>query len=146
MDNAILTRYLYFLDEAKYSLIHSISNKTSFDEVVFWVGEIFYSGFGEDLWNIIWEYYYRFLSIHYPKYEKTLIQKNKNYIESKEETTRIKLIIESFNLIYYLKKKDFHIYFRENNPINKIYSTNKNLLNQERYDTLESAVINLLEQ
>ena len=34
MDNAILTRYLYFLDEAKYSLIHSISNKTSFDEVV----------------------------------------------------------------------------------------------------------------
>ena len=128
MDNAILTRYLYFLDEAKYSLMHSIVKKTSFDEVVFWAGEIFYSGYGDDLWNIIWEYYYRFLSIHYPKYEKTLIEKNKNYMENEEKSMRIKLIIESLNVIYYLKKKDFHIYFRENNPINKIYSTNKNWL------------------
>ena len=72
MDNAILTRYLYFLDEAKYSLIHSLIKKTSFDEVVYWVGEIYYSGFVSDLWEILWDYYYRYLSIKFPKYEKIL--------------------------------------------------------------------------
>ena len=84
MDNAIFTRYLYFLDEAKYSLLHSLIKKTSFNEVVYWVGEIYYSGFVSDLWEILWDYYYRYLSIKYKKYEKILIKKyNKSAGDSK---------------------------------------------------------------
>ena len=37
-----LTRYLYFKDECFYSLMHLFDRqKSSFDEVIFWSGEIF---------------------------------------------------------------------------------------------------------
>ena len=119
MDNAILTRYLYFLDEAKYSLLHSLIKKTSFDEVVYWVGEIYYSGFGSDLWEILWDYYYRYLYIKFPKYEKILIKKNDIYNKSTGGSPTP--IIECFNLIYYLKNIDYEIYFREKEKLKKIY-------------------------
>ena len=115
MDNAIFTRYLYFLDEAKYSLLHSLIKKTSFNEVVYWVGEIYYSGFVSDLWEILWDYYYRYLSIKYKKYEKILIKK---YNKS---AGGVSPIIECFNLIYYLKNIDYEIYFREKEKLKKIY-------------------------
>tara|TARA_B110000211_G_C14017265_1_gene525943 strand:- start:167 stop:1159 length:993 start_codon:yes stop_codon:yes gene_type:complete len=115
MDNAILTRYLYFLDEAKYSLLHSLIKKTSFNEVVYWVGEIYHSGFVSDLWEILWDYYYRYLSIKYKKYEKILIKKYNN------SAGGVSPIIECFNLIYYLKNIDYEIYFREKEKLKKIY-------------------------
>ena len=117
MDNAILTRYLYFLDEAKYSLLHSLIKKTSFDEVVYWVGEIYHSGFVSDLWEILLDYYYRYLSIKFKKYEKILIKKYNLYNKS----TGVSPIIECFNIIYYLKNIDYEIYFREKEKLKKIY-------------------------
>lgn len=118
MDNAILTRYLYFLDEAKYSLLHSLIKKTSFDEVVYWVGEIYHSGFGNDLWEILWEYYYRYLSIKFKKYEKILIKEYNLWLK---EMLGIEPIIKCFNMIYYLKNIDYEIYFREKEKLKKIY-------------------------
>lgn len=118
MDNAILTRYLYFLDEAKYSLLHSLLKKTSFDEVLYWVGEIYHSGFGDDLWEILWEYYYRYLSIKFKKYEKILIKEYNLWLK---EMLGIEPIIKCFNMIYYLKNIDYEIYFREKEKLKKIY-------------------------
>jgi len=118
MDNAILTRYLYFLDEAKYSLLHSLLKKTSFDEVVYWVGEIYHSGFGDDLWVILWDYYYRYLSIKFKKYEKILIKEYNLWLK---EMLGIEPIIKCFNMIYYLKNIDYEIYFREKEKLKKIY-------------------------
>lgn len=134
MDNAILTRYLYFLDEAKYSLLHSLIKKTSFDEVVYWVGEIYYSGFVTDLWEILWDYYYRYLSIKFPKYEKILIKRNDIYNNS-IGNMGVSPIIECFNLIYYLKNIDNEIYFREKETLKKIYLTKFDWLNlfEKRY-------------
>lgn len=125
MDNAVLTRYLYFLDEAKYSLLHSLIKKTSFDEVIYWVGEIYYSGFSDDLWEILWSYYYRYLSIKFPKYETIIIKKHNLWLGKK---LGIEAIIECFNLIYYLKNSDYKIYFREKEYLKKIYSDKKSWL------------------
>ena len=138
MDDAVLTRYLYFLDEAKYSLLHSLIKKTSFDEVVFWVGEIYHTGFGDHLWEILWGYYYRYLSIIFPKYETFIIKKYNAWLE---EMLGIEPIIECFNLIYYLKNSDYKIYFREKCYLKKIYSTNKSwleLFNEKDYQLVLS--------
>ena len=124
MDNAVFTRYLYFLDEAKYSLLHSMIKKTSFDEVIFWTGEIYYSGFSDELWEMIWSYYYRYIAIKYSKYENKLIKKHNDYNKERD----IKYLIESFNLLYYLKNIDYKVYFREKEYLNKLYSLNKSWL------------------
>ena len=90
----VLTRYLYFLDECFYSLMIALINKESFEEVVFWAGEIYYSGFQEKLWNHLWKIYYDFYAIKFPKYEKKInkLSKNKDTIES---------FIYVLNLLYY---------------------------------------------
>ena len=68
----ILTRYLYALDEALLSLQDAILLVTSFDECVFWCGEIYYSGHCTALWEFIFEFYYNFCAVTHPKYERKL--------------------------------------------------------------------------
>jgi hypothetical protein len=87
----VLTRYLYFLDECFHSLLMALINKTSFKEVVFWTGEIYYSGFEDKLLNHIWKIYYDFYAVKFPKYEKK-INKMPNTLES---------FIYILNLLYY---------------------------------------------
>lgn len=91
-----LTRYLYFKDECFYSLMFCLIQKSSLDEVIFWSGEIYYSGFHEQLWDHIWKIYYDFYAIKYPKYEKK-INKLSN------EKMNFKNIVYILNLFYYSK-------------------------------------------
>ncbi len=93
-----LTRYLYFLDECFYSLMFCLirAHKSSLEEVVFWAGEIYYSGFIDSLWEHIWKIYYDFYAIKYPRYEKKI---NKLSNEPKS----LKNIIYILNLLYYSK-------------------------------------------
>jgi len=72
MAEPILTRYLYLLDETIYSLQQAMLTGSSFEECVHWVGEIYYSGFADKLWRFIFEFYYNFCAIIYPKYERKL--------------------------------------------------------------------------
>ena len=72
MPTVILTRYLYMLDEVIHSLLHALLTKTSMDECAFWLGEIYYSGYKEQLWSFIWCIYYDFYAIAFPKYEKKI--------------------------------------------------------------------------
>ena len=104
----ILTRYLYFLDECFYSLLMSLINKTSLAEVLFWTGEIYYSGFEEELWNHVWKIYYDFYAIKYPKFEKKINKLAKAGTElRKTDRTNceedIKNIIIVINLLYHSK-------------------------------------------
>lgn len=102
--NVILTRYLYFLDECFYSLLMAFLNKNRhdekpFEEVAFWVGEIFYSGFEKELWEYIWKFYYDFYAIKYPKYEKkiNMLSKKVNCSENK----KLEDLMYVINLLYY---------------------------------------------
>ena len=91
-----LTRYLYFKDECFYSLMFCLIQKSSFDEVIFWSGEIYYSGFHEQLWDHIWKLYYDFYAIKYPKYEKKINKLSKEKMDFKN-------IVYLLNLFYYSK-------------------------------------------
>jgi len=106
-----LTRYLYFLDECLYSLMFSLirAQKSSLEEVVFWAGEIYYSGFKDLLWEQCWKMYYDFYAIKYPKYEKKINKLSK-------EPDSLKNIIYILNLLYYSKPTYEVFYLRMLNP------------------------------
>jgi hypothetical protein len=107
-----LTRYLYFRDECFYSLVFSLIKKNSFEEVVFWAGEIYYSGFHELLWEHIWKMYYDFYAIKYPKYEKKINRLSKEVSKEAE----FKNIVYILNLFYYSKPLVTVFAFRIANP------------------------------
>jgi len=101
----ILTRYLYFLDECFYSLLFALINKTSMKEVMFWTGEIYYSGFEEKLWFHIWKIYYDFYAIKYPKFEKKINKLAKGW----EINPSIENIQNVLNFLYY-SKTDYTVF------------------------------------
>jgi len=107
--NPQLTRYLYFRDECFYSLLFSLIQKTSFEEVVFWAEEIYYSGFHNLLWEHVWKMYYDFYAIKYPKYEKKINKLSKEKMEFKN-------IVYVLNLFYYSKPLTTVFAFRIINP------------------------------
>ena len=96
-DTIILTRYLYILDETLYTLQESIINGDSFEECVFWCGEIYYSGYQDKLWTFIFEFYYNFCAITHPRYEKKLAKLCM-------KSTGICNILAAITLLFYTKK------------------------------------------
>jgi len=46
--------------------------KRSFNESLFWIFEYYYSGYKKKTWNLLWQVYYDFYAIQYPKYEKMI--------------------------------------------------------------------------
>ena len=109
----ILTRYLYFLDECFYSLLFALINKTSMEEVMFWTGEIYYSGFEEKLWFHIWKIYYDFYAIKYPKFEKKINKLAKGW----EINPSIENIQNVLNFLYY-SKTDYTVFMMRMMNIN----------------------------
>ena len=93
-----LTRYLYFLDECLYSLMFCLirAQKSTLEEIIFWAGEIYYSGYHDLLWEHLWKIYYDFYAIKYPKYEKKINAMSKKKIS-------LENIIIILNLFYYSK-------------------------------------------
>ena len=120
MTNQIrLTRKLYLFDEVKYTLLNNLTHKKcEFNECVFWTCELFESGFVEELCETLFEIYYNFYAINYPKYESKINQK----IKKKE----LKSILYVVNLLFYtprISTKVFEIYTKAPNKISQIYLT-----------------------
>ena len=68
------TRYLYELEEVQIALLLSLLNKS--EEVLFWAYELYYSGYKQELVNLIWKIYYEFYSNLNPAFEVYLLKKN----------------------------------------------------------------------
>ena len=102
-----LTRYLYFLDEAIYTLQDRMIHKNGggFKEIVWWCGEIYYSGFYEDLWDFMFSFYYNFKCIIYPKYERLLCE----FYASFQKKQQINYILSALTILYN-SKVDFKIF------------------------------------
>lgn len=98
----LLTRYLYFLDETIYTLHECLLNKKNFNEVVWWCGEIYYSGFHSELWDFVFSFYYNFKAILYPKYEGKLC----SLYSAFQKDMDIKIILSAITMLYYLKNDD----------------------------------------
>ena len=78
-NNLVFTRYLYIKDEVKISLFISILNKS--DDAIFWAYELYYSGFKNELIELIWQIYYDFFATQNPTFAAYLSKK----LSSKED-------------------------------------------------------------
>ena len=72
MSKLSLTRYLYFLEEAKISFLECLLKKNSLKECYFWISEIYYSGFKSECWDLLIKIYYDFYYLSNTKMENKL--------------------------------------------------------------------------
>jgi hypothetical protein len=75
--NFQFTRYLYEKEEVELSLLINMLNK-DYSTADFWAYELYYSGFKNELIELIWKIYYDFYAILNPSFEKYLLNKLKN--------------------------------------------------------------------
>ena len=78
----VFTRYLYIKDEVRIALLVSILNKS--DDAIFWAYELYYSGFKNELFDLIWQIYYDFFATLNPTFEAYLIKKHKEVVMSND--------------------------------------------------------------
>ena len=96
----ILTRYLYFVDDVYNSLEQYIINRKKtrkIDEALFWVGELYYSGF--EIWEFLFYMYYSYYYLDYSYIENKLIKNYNKYLKIEDESKKIELIIDTIKNI-----------------------------------------------
>lgn len=89
------TRYLYEKDEVKLTLMMCILNRK--EESVFWAYELYYSGFINELVELLLKMYYDFYASSNPSFETYLYKKTKILVESEREKGELlSVIINNF--------------------------------------------------
>ena len=88
----VFTRYLYIKDELRIALLVSILNKSN--DAIFWGYELYYSGFKNELFELLWKIYYDFFATLNPAYEAYLLKKHKEYLKPDIQSTQ-SLIVSS---------------------------------------------------
>jgi hypothetical protein len=126
----IFTRYLYLKDEVRLSLLVSILNRS--DDSIFWGYELYYSGFKNEFFELIWKIYYDFFATLNPSFESYLKKKHKqwllNEITSQVDDKIVKSIIQDllfkpFNTdVFFLRNicENFEIDIEYHNTTEKI--------------------------
>lgn len=90
------TRYLYAKDEVKLSLLTSILTKNT-EEAIFWAYELFYSGLGSELSDLLWSIYYDFYAGLNPSFVKYLTKKIKcKFKKGTGEERDVAMVINNF--------------------------------------------------
>lgn len=110
-----LTRYLYWKDEINLSFIYSLLRGDDLNETLFWIYEIYYSGYQEESFNFILKIYYDFYSIFNPKLSEFITNNFKLWKQTKNDNiigyTVKNLFGKQFSLdVFYLRQ------YMENNP------------------------------
>lgn len=96
-----LTRYLYFADEVCLSLLDCLIEQRDLNEALFWVDELFMSGFVDDIWMLLWKIYFDFYAIKYPYFMKRLSKYWKTYKQKKQ--TSVEQILSIVKSLFQLK-------------------------------------------
>lgn len=115
----IFTRYLYIKDEVEIALTTSILEKK--DEAIFWAYELYYSGYKNETFDILWKIYYYFFASLNPCFETYFIKKHQEWLKCATNdldfyvsTIVNNLIIRPFNLdVLLLHKINTHLEFDE---------------------------------
>lgn len=84
------TRYLYIKDEVHVALLASILNKSG--KSLFWAYELYYSGFGEELFGLLWKIYFDFYYTLNPGFYKYFIKKHKEWSKAEDSFEKHKTI------------------------------------------------------
>jgi len=105
------TRYLYVKDEVKLTLLTCILNKS--EKSLFWGYELYYSGFENELFDLIWKIYFDFYYTLNPSFYDYFIKKHKEWNKilggiEKDKIINIiinNLMIRPYNLdIFFLRQ------------------------------------------
>ena len=98
MINPIFTRYLYFKNEVVNSLLWSMLEK-QYDESLYWIYELYFSGFQEDSFSLMYEFYLTYSQEIYPQYDGFIDKLYQEWKLNKRDHTIIgtivKLLVES---------------------------------------------------
>lgn len=126
-DSFILTRLLYVKDEVVISLRMSILQKKKEDSL-FWAYELYYSGFEEELFQIIWTIYFDFFATLNPLFESYILKKENEWNSEEKSDTIIGLLIE--NLLIRSFNTDIFMlsHTQENNEKSNENITEKNVI------------------
>jgi hypothetical protein len=84
------TRYLYIKDEVHIALLISILNKS--EKSLFWAYELYYSGFDEELFGLLWKIYFDFYYTLNPGFYKYFIKKQKEWSKAEDSFEKHKTI------------------------------------------------------
>jgi hypothetical protein len=71
----VFTRYLYIKEEVVLALLLALLEKKSQDECLLWTYELYYSGFQEEIFQIILKIYYDFFATLNPSMESYILVK-----------------------------------------------------------------------
>jgi hypothetical protein len=97
---SILTNLLYFKDEVIAAFICSLLNKS--ESAIFWAYEIHYSGFNDELFDLLEKIYYYFFATLNPNFKKFLIRNLLKWRETQDNQIINKvvsnLLIRPYNL------------------------------------------------
>ena len=74
----ILTRYLHNFDSLVKALIKCISDKND-NAAIYFAYELYFSGWENIVWDIVWEYYFLNIALSSPEYESYLKSKEKDW-------------------------------------------------------------------
>jgi hypothetical protein len=83
----VFTRYLYIKEEVRIALLVSILNKS--DDAIFWGYELYYSGFKDEFFNLIWKIYYDFFATLNPAFEVYLLKKHKEWLRENDSQDKL---------------------------------------------------------
>jgi hypothetical protein len=110
MSKFVLTRYLYIFDEVAISFITCLLKKKSLQECYYWLSELYYSGYIEQTWNLLWFVYYDF---YYLGNQMFQIFINKKYViyDLKSMMTIVKNLfrMEATSNIFITRQYHLHI-------------------------------------
>jgi hypothetical protein len=85
----VFTRYLYIKEEVELALLSAILEKRSQDECLFWTYELYYSGFKEEIFQIILKIYYDFFATLNPSMESYILVKYGEWKKSVQDCDKI---------------------------------------------------------
>jgi hypothetical protein len=100
MSSISLTNLLYLKDEVQIALLISLLNKN--ESAIFWAYELHYSGFNDELFNLIEKIYHYFFATLNPKFKNFLNRKMNEWRETEDiqiiNEIVSNLLIRQFNL------------------------------------------------
>tara|TARA_Y100000780_G_C13693891_1_gene420612 strand:+ start:3712 stop:4995 length:1284 start_codon:yes stop_codon:yes gene_type:complete len=109
------------------------SKDYQFERIIFWLSELYYSGFIDLIWSTFICIYYDYYYITYPYFEKIIIKKNKDYTSTNDEKQKIIILISLFKNLYskHIEKYDDYNCNYYDRHIVRIISRNKDEKTQE---------------
>jgi hypothetical protein len=118
----IFTRYLYILDDVKTAFMLSILNRNA-DESLFWTYELYYSGYIDDVFDLVTNIYNEFYSVLNPNLGLFFIQLQNDWNTSNDDTiigTMVhNLIHRKYNISSFVEKYS-------KTPFNLVYPSPEN--------------------